>query len=248
MSHQHQAEHLFHGAFAEEYHFLQRICPPAAEMSQRVAEFVGSWKGATSLGTTVMLELGSGTGITTHALLHHRPDAHLLSVDNAPAMLSQARERLSGPIGEGRLEFKEVDALGALKSLSSASIDIVASAYTLHNFLSGYRHQVLAEIFRVLRPGGLFVNGDRYALDDPAEHLARTQAELRGYFPVFLNEMARPDLLEQWVVHLFSDESEEHIMRFTPALEELTALGFIEVGAHYRLGVNSLVSGVKPWR
>ena len=42
MSHQHQAEHLFHGAFAEEYHFLQRICPAAAEMSHRVAGFVAA--------------------------------------------------------------------------------------------------------------------------------------------------------------------------------------------------------------
>jgi ubiquinone/menaquinone biosynthesis C-methylase UbiE len=195
-----------------------------------------------------MLELGSGTGITTNSLLNHRPEAQLISVDNAPTMLSQARERLSVAIAEGRLALREIDALGALQSLPSASVDIVASAYTLHNFLFGYRHQVLAEIYRVLTTGGVFVNGDRYALDDPATHLAATQDELRGYFRLFLGEMNRPDLLEQWVVHLFSDESEEHIMRFTPALEEMAALEFTEVTTHYREGVNTLVSGVKPWR
>lgn len=248
MSHQHQAEHLFHGAFAEEYHFLQRICPAAAEMSHRVAGFVAAWQVPENPVSPAILELGCGTGITTHALLHHRPDAHLLAVDNAPTMLCQARERLSGAIAEGRLVLQEIDALAALQALPSASMDIVASAYTLHNFLFGYRHLVLAEIFRVLKPGGLFVNGDRYALDDPAEHLTSTQTEVRGYFRVLLGEMNRPDLIEQWVVHLFSDESAEHIMRFTPALEELTALGFTEIGADYREGVNSLVHGVKPWQ
>jgi ubiquinone/menaquinone biosynthesis C-methylase UbiE len=248
MTSQHQAEHLFYGAFAEEYHFLQRICPPAADMSRRVGEFVGNWNAAESQRPLTILELGCGTGITTNALLHHRPDAQLLSVDNAPAMLSQARERLTEAITEGRLALREIDALGALQSLPSASFDIVASAYTLHNFLFGYRHQVLAEIFRVLKSGGVFVNGDRYALDDPAAHLAATQDELRGYFRVFLGEMNRPDLLEQWVIHLFSDESEEHIMRLMPALAEMAALEFTTVTSHYREGVNTLVSGVKPWQ
>jgi ubiquinone/menaquinone biosynthesis C-methylase UbiE len=248
MSQQHQAEHLFHGSFAEEYQLLHRICPPAAEMSRRVADFVANWQSPEPSGPLNLLELGCGTGITTSALLGSRSDVRVLSVDNAPAMLSQARAHLAESISDGRLELRQIDALGALQSIESDSIDIVASAYTLHNFLFGYRHQVLAEIRRVLKPDGVFVNGDRYALDDSAAHLAATQEELRGYFRVFLGEMKRPDLLEQWVVHLFSDESEEHIMRLTPALEEMAALGFGEVTVHYRDGVNTLLSGVNPWR
>ncbi len=248
MNQQHQAEHLFYGSFAEEYHLLIRVCPPAAEMSRRVGKFVGHWHRPEIQGPLALLELGSGTGITTNILLHNRPDAHILSVDNAPAMLSQAREHLAGPIATGRLEFREIDALGALQSLPAASMDIVASAYTLHNFLCGYRHQVLAEILRVLKPGGLFVNGDRYALDDPAQHLGNIQEEIRGYFRVFLGEMNRPDLLEQWVTHILSDESEEHVMRFTPALDEMAALGFAQPDVPHRDGGNALVTAVKPWR
>jgi len=248
MSQKHQAEHLFHGSFAEEYQLLHRICPPAAEMSLRVAEFIAQWKAPESSARMQLLELGCGTGFTTAALLGSRPDLSVLSVDNAPAMLSQARINLAEWVSEGRIELRQMDALSALHAIESDSIDIVASAYTLHNFLFGYRHQVLAEIRRVLKPGGLFVTGDRYALDDPAAHLVATQEELRGYFRVFLGEMMRPDLLEQWVVHLFGDESEEHIMRLTPALEEMAELGFEKVTVHYRDGVNTLVSGVNPWR
>ncbi|MBM4202140.1 MAG: class I SAM-dependent methyltransferase [Gammaproteobacteria bacterium] len=248
MNQQHQAEHLFKGAFAEEYNFLSRICPAAPQMSERVAQFVARWRTPVPQASLKLLELGCGTGITTNFLAGSRTDLHILAVDNAPAMLSQAREFMAAQVAEGRLDIREIDALGALGELPDGSIDIVASAYTLHNFLHGYRRRVLAEIFRVLRPGGVFVNGDRYAMDDPAEHLENTQNELRGYFRVFLDELNRPDLLEQWVIHHFSDESEEHLMRLRPSLEEMAALGFTDTHVHFRDKVNTLVSGVKPWR
>lgn len=240
----HTAEHLFYGPFAEEYHFLKRICPPAVEMSRRVGEFVAAWRPAGSTPLRQMLELGCGTGFTTQHLLDSREDVRILAVDNAPAMLAQAREHLAAPIAAGRQDIREQDALAALHSLPDHSVSIVASAYALHNFLSGYRSRVLAEIWRVLEPGGVFVNGDRYAIDDPAEHLRQVQAEIRGYFRVFL-EIDRPDLLEQWVVHVFSDESEEHLMRLQPALNEMKAMGYAGVELHYRDGFNALVSGVK---
>lgn len=247
MTQYHQAEHLFHGALADEYHFLLRICPAAAEMSRRVGEFVGLLPPRPDGRSLELLELGCGTGITTRYLLDSRDDLRVLSADNAPAMLAQARENLAEALAKGRLELRESDALSALETLADDSLEVVASAYTLHNFLSGYRSRVLGEILRVLRPGGVFVNGDRYAIDEPAEHLRHTQEEVRGYFRVFL-AMRRPDLLEQWVVHLFSDESEEHLMRWHPALGEMAELGYAGLRTHHRDGVNALVSGMKPWR
>lgn len=247
MTQHHQAEQLFHGALADEYHFLLRICPAAAEMSRRVGEWVGRLPPRPDGRSLELLELGSGTGITTRHLLNSRDDLRILSVDNAPAMLAQARENLAEALAKGRLELRESDALSALETLADDSVEVVASAYTLHNFLSGYRSRVLAEILRVLKPGGVFVNGDRYAIDEPAEHLRQTQEEVRGYFRVFL-AMRRPDLLEQWVVHLFSDESEEHLMRLQPALGEMAELGYADLHTHHRDGVNALVSGRKPWR
>ena len=244
----HQAEHLFKGAFAEEYQFLNRICPLAAVMSQRVGDVVGHWPARSDGQPLSVLELGCGTGITTHCLLQSRPDIQVHAIDNAPAMLNQARAALAEAVRGGRLRIEENDALNALRSLPDASIDLVVSAYTLHNLLYGYRHQVLAEVFRVLKPGGAFVNGDRYALDDPAAHLAITQGELSGYFRILLEDMQRPDLLEQWVLHHFSDESEEHIMRLGKALDEMAAIGFQDVRFNHREGVNALVTGVKPWR
>ncbi|MEC4748880.1 class I SAM-dependent methyltransferase [Methylomicrobium sp. Wu6] len=241
---EHTAELLFEGAIAEEYEMLMRICPPAAEISQRVGKFVANWTPPYPAEQLNLLEIGCGTGITTACLLAGREDVLIESVDNATAMLSQARQNLTAALAMKRLRLIENDALSYLQEIPDASVDIVASAYTLHNFLLGYRQRVLKEVLRVLKPGGLFVNGDRYAVDDAAEHLKNTQQEVKDYFRVF-SEMNRIDLLEQWIVHLFSDESEEHIMRLGPALEAMTGIGFQDIRVHFRDGVNALVSAVK---
>jgi len=244
MTSEHSAEHLFEGPIAEEYQMLTLICPTAAEISRRVGNFVGEWTPPYPATQLELLEIGCGTGVTSICLLASRTDVRIESVDNAPAMLAQARQNLAAALTEQRLRLVENDALSHLQGMPDASIDIVASAYALHNFLDGYRRRVLEEVLRVLKPGSLFVNGDRYALDDAAEHLKNTQQEVKGYFRVF-NELKRPDLLEQWIVHLFSDESEEHIMRLRPAFDIMAEIGFQDINLNFRDGVNALVSGVK---
>lgn len=238
----HGAERLFAGQLAEEYAELARICPAAADASQRVGGFMAAWRPDETL---TVLELGTGTGATAARLLDARANLAITGIDNEPAMLRQAGEFLASAVADGRLTLVEQDALSYLRGLASDSLDAAASAYTIHNFLNGYRDDVLREIFRVLKPGGLFVNADRYTLDDPADQLKEIQDEIRGYFRVF-GEMARHDLLEQWIVHLASDESPHHRMPLGEALATMTGLGFADILVRHRAGVNALLTAVKP--
>jgi ubiquinone/menaquinone biosynthesis C-methylase UbiE len=242
-----QPERLFSGLIGTEYQMLDLICPAVADISRRVGDFAASLPlDAAGRGVPLsVFEIGCGTGRTTLELLKSRADCVITSADNEPAMLSQARKNLGTFIGEGRVRLIEADALSALQELAAGSQDLVASAYTVHNFLEGYRERVLAEIFRVLRPGGIFINGDRYALDDTIAHTQLIQEEVRGYFKVF-PAIGRVDLLEQWVVHLFSDESPDHIMRLRPSVDKMREIGFDPVEVRFRDGVNTLLTAAKP--
>ena len=234
---------MFSGIIGQEYRMLKQICPLAAEMSRlggaEVAECCQIKPDPQSV-----VELGGGTGITTLSILSADERLHVQSVDNEPIMQNQAKQSLQDWVEAGRLTFCADDALSALKKLEDDSIDIVASAYTLHNFEAGYRERVLLEIFRVLKPGGWFINGDRYALDDIDMHTRNTQQEVAGYFKV-LTESNRLDLLEQWIIHLFGDESESRIMRESVAMQQLIGAGFKQIQFKFRKDVNALLTAVK---
>jgi hypothetical protein len=216
-----QLEAMFSGVIGTEYDTLKLICPLAAKMSQLVGEAVADYA-VKQLTELRVLELGGGTGITTLSILLADKKVKVLSVDSEPTMQDQAKQSLKKWSDEGRLSFDGRDALTVLKELESDSLDILASAYTLHNFLDSYR----------------------YGLDDISTHTRMIQQEVSGYFKalVAINKL---DVLEHWIVHLFSDESENHVMREGFALQQLAEAGFTYIQLAHRYEVNALVSAVK---
>lgn len=235
---------MFSGIIGREYEMLKQICPYAVEMSRMVGDRVADYCQPRT-DTVEILELGGGTGITTLAILAAADNIRVLSVDNEPTMQNQARQSLGDWAAADRLNFCGNDALTALLDIADNSFDVLASAYTLHNFSADYREAVLSESFRVLKPGGRFINGDRYALDDIVGHTRHTQQEIAGYFKV-LTGMNRLDLLEQWIIHLFNDESANHIMRERTAVQQMEAAGFSAVEIIHRMHVNALLVAEKP--
>lgn len=239
-----QYDALFSGVIGQDYDTLKLICPLATEMSRLVGVAAGEYSEQAADHLTVV-ELGGGTGITTLALLTASDKFTILSIDNEPVMQKQAKQHLHKWATAGKLTFCGEDALTALQNIATGSVDVVASAYTLHNFLNSYRRQVIQEIFRILKPGGQFINGDRYGLDDVSQHTRTIQHEVGGYFKV-LTGLGKLDVLEHWIVHLFSDESENHVMRESAALEQLRDSGFSNITLTHRLEVNALVTATKP--
>ncbi len=244
MSNKNQYDALFSGIIGQDYDMLNEICPLATEMSCLVGDAVFRYCAKYSSKAIDVLELGGGTGMTTLSVLSAHDKLTVLSVDNEPNMQKQAKKRLKKWVEEGRLRFSADDALTALQTLESDSMDILASAYTLHNFESDYRDKVISEIYRVLKPEGQFINGDRYALDNISAHTRMIQQEVAGYFRV-LTKKQRLDLLEHWIIHLFNDESENHLMRETVSLEQLKEKGFKDVELSNRMDVNALVTANK---
>ncbi len=237
----------FSGVLGEDYDLLKHICPTAIEMSHLVGSTIKGYTSATTrsgAAPLTVIELGCGTGITTLSLLSARSDILITAIDNEPTMLNQAKKSLADYVKSERLSFLEEDALSALSMLPDNSVDIIASAYTLHNFLNDYRNEVLEQCYRVLIPGGLFINGDRYGLDDISAHTALIQQEVSQYFKV-LTALKRIDLLEHWIVHLFSDESQNHCMRESAAIRQMVTCGFTTPVVQDRNAVSALLTAFK---
>jgi len=95
----------------------------------------------------VIVDLGCGTGHAARALGARWPQARVIAVDFAPAMLAEA----AGQDAPGRCEYVGADAVAL--PLPDASVDFVFSNLMLPS--CDDPDAVFAEIARVLRPRGL---------------------------------------------------------------------------------------------
>lgn len=109
------------------YDLLVARCPPAA---------------------TAILDLGCGDGHLLELLRAHRPQAALFGIDFSPDEIGRARQRLA------RSEVALVTADARATPFDDGAMDVVVSHLAF--MLMSEVEEVVAEIARVLRPGGAF--------------------------------------------------------------------------------------------
>jgi tRNA (cmo5U34)-methyltransferase len=115
-------------------------------------------RAADSVAATRMLELGTGTGMTSRSVLARHPEAHLIGIDASAEMLASAdlpgadlrRQDLRDPLPQG-------------------PFDLVFSALAVHHLDGAAKADLFRRVAAVLAPGGRFVLADVIVPDDPAD-------------------------------------------------------------------------------
>lgn len=235
-------EKRFAGRMSDEYRLVEKAYPHFEELQEAIGDAVASFQNPDGDGV-YLLEIGCGDGITSDVILRARQDVHLTAIDNESKMVTQIRENLRDEIADGRVEVVEADALEFLKKAPEASFDIVSSALTLHNFHHAFRFDILGASFRVLKPGGLFVNADKYAPEGQARFDALI-TQLGRFFDTFL-PLEKYDLLKDWVLHQVTDQSPDRVMTEVQARQEMERLGFVDIRVSHRHGMEAVLSARK---
>ena len=117
-------------------------------------------------------DLGTGTGAAAFAIARAFPEAEVVGVDLAPAMVEEARRKTPLEL-RGRVRFEEADS--ARLPFADGSLDLVGLANMIPFF---------DELARVLAPGGYavfgFSLGPETPIYVPPERL-RTELARRGF-------------------------------------------------------------------
>ncbi len=191
-----------------------------------------------------VLEVGTGTGLTTIRILDADPRIKVVTVDADGNLMDKAKLVLSDKAE--RIEFIHKDILSALQAMGDESIDAMASALTIHNFPPEYRKLVIKELARVLKRGGLFVNADKYAFDDPDAH-ARSLKEQIDSFDMFdtmdIPEVDIPALKKGWIQHYQDDERTK--ITESEQIEMLKELGFKDIEVIFRESMEAVITAIK---
>ncbi len=141
----HESNRAFYDRISGAYDLL-------ADASERSARLTGLAALALQPGERV-LELGFGTGNEILDLASKvGASGQVCGVDLSPGMLAVAREKLAGASLAAPVDLREGDARQL--PFGEATFDAVYSSFTLELFPEADVPRVLAEVRRVLRPGG----------------------------------------------------------------------------------------------
>lgn len=136
----------------------------ADAMRRRALAPIANWLQGRNQRDVRGLDVGCGTGRLLASLHSAWPGMKLTGIDLSAPYLEEAR-RLIGRTARVKLDEAAAEAL----PFDDASLDLVVSSFLLHELPEKIRAQVLAEIARVLKPGGLVVIVDSLQKGDRRE-------------------------------------------------------------------------------
>lgn len=213
----------FKDKFGEEYDLFKFAMPHYDELQNSVGKTLKDFFAGSAQKAIKVLEIGYGSGITSKIILESDPRIFLVGMDNETVMFAQTEHRLK-LLSKSRYELCSQDALEFIQKQPDQSFDAVASAFVIHNFLNDYRLEVLKEIYRVLKPNGIFVNADKIADSDPQKHVENIAWQI-NQFKVF-EKIGKPELNTQWTKHYEEDEKPNRVLIEGELIQKLRDLGF----------------------
>lgn len=219
---------------------IRSLIPHQEKMQNLIEETLQRYLKEISLKEIQAIEIGTGNGLTATKIIGADERMKLKSVDSEPKMIKAARKNLQQDIENGKIELFQEDALIFLEKLDDNSVDVVASALTLHNFENQYREKVLRQIFRILKKDGIFINADKYS---PADD-NKAKEEFEWQMQQFENA---PDSETKngWIKHYIIDNKPEIIMKENEALEIMKKIGFSNSEISNREHLEALLTAKK---
>jgi ubiquinone/menaquinone biosynthesis C-methylase UbiE len=227
-----------------DYLLIRSALPNFEELEGLVGDAVADYSTQHPAESLRVLDLGCGDGVTSRTILARCPRVRITALDSEDSMVAQATENLGDAIQDGRCEVILQDALTYLRGQPEATFNVVASALATHNLARDQRHAVHEAIFRALKPGGRFINADRFVANED-QRFQRLHCILERFFDVFV-PLGKLDLLRASVLHEITDESPERLMREDETLRELAAIGFCDIAIPSRLLMASLLIASRP--
>lgn len=151
-----------------------------------------------------VLDVACGTGRTLHQLAVAHPKLRLHGVDLSPAYVKFAREQLRD-VAELTLAVDNAERL----PWADATFDALTCVYLFHELPRNARRNVVREMFRVVKPGGVVVIEDAAQPGDSPELADVLHTFPREFHEPFFDDYLEDDIGAMLAAHGFDVVSSE---------------------------------------
>jgi ubiquinone/menaquinone biosynthesis C-methylase UbiE len=157
-------------------------------MRRQVLPHVAKFVKEERLSSPRVLDVGCGTGSMLRLLARAYPDYRYYGIDLSPYYVDYARERLNDP------EIRLIADNAEYMPFRDGYFDVVTSVHLFHELPKFARANVLSEIARVLRPGGLVVIEDSAQAADGSPVAPILERFARDFHEPFYRDYLKDDL------------------------------------------------------
>jgi cyclopropane fatty-acyl-phospholipid synthase-like methyltransferase len=165
------------------------------------------------------LDLGCGDGRLLGLVKMHAPDARAVGLDFSPAMLEEVRGRFGA---DPLVRIVEHDLSEPLPGLGE--FDAVVSSFAIHHLTHERKRALYAEVFAMLRDGGVFCN---------LEHVSSPTELLHAAFYAAIG------------VPVEKEDPSNRLLGLETQLEWLREIGFRDVDCLWKWRELALMTGRK---
>lgn len=190
-----------------------------------------------------VLDLGCGDGIVTSAIAGVDGSISATLVDGSEDMLKKARERRSGLRRTRYIHssFQEMLAGDTVRG----KFDFIASSLAIHHLSMNEKKALFKKIYRLLKPGGCFVNID--VVLAPSGPLEQWYLSLwKDWIAERTWDLGIARGTFKGIVRQYKDAEENKPDTLDAQLDALRTIGFKDVDCYYQYGIFTMYGGRRP--
>lgn len=201
-----RSQNNFSDTLTNEYELFSLVCPHHDDLQKRMASTVIAHVKDNSLEKPILFDVGCGYGFSSTEVAKELPSATYLLNDIDEPLLATALQNLyhvSTQSYRGDVEIIIAD-------IADSSVDVVYTAWVIHNFPKEKRKRVIKEIHRILKPGGMFINLDK--IGNAGEQRTRALAQTLIDFAPCFTKFDKPQIYIDWITHYLQDDQPELLL------------------------------------
>ena len=195
-----------------------------------------------------VLDIGCGNGILGELILSNVSKSNCVFLDFSEPMLKEAETSLS-PFRE-RATFLRTDYKDEnwwRDTVAYGPFDLVVSGYSIHHQTDENKRRIYGDIFRLLEPGGLFLNLEHVASRTRWIESVNDELLIDSFYEYHVRnkgEKSRDEIATEH--HNHPDKGANILAYVEDQCEWLRAIGFLEVDCFFKIFEFALFGGRRP--